>query len=72
MIKSEVRETPTEKKRNYPYLGIFKTADVIVLFERERTGVCVGGEGKKLAMHSSCWVEADFEPLQGQVILSNE
>lgn len=71
-MKSELKNNPpVEENQTYPYLGISKNGDVVI-FTAPNTGARI---------HSPClfpieigngWVEENFEPLCGDIILSND
>jgi hypothetical protein len=59
------------KKRKYPYLGIFPDGEV-VLFESPETGYSVHRPTNFRPHYSVDWCEADCEPLEGKIVLSND
>jgi hypothetical protein len=70
MIISEVKN---DKKltREYPYLGHSKCTDTVVLFMHQGRGVCLKASSGKIGVLSETWIEDNFEPLTGELVLRN-
>ena len=66
----------TEKQKKYPYLGIATETGRVVLFERKNTGTVVHEVVTRDTVYgpghySGEWTEQEFEPLKGEIVLSN-
>ena len=80
-MKSTVKNKSVDTPRKYPYIGIVtnKTKSVgcpvgiVVLFTHKETGTCLnpGKSNNPIGLHSHSWIENRFEPLTGEVVLSN-
>jgi hypothetical protein len=72
-MKSTLIQQET-KQSKYPYIGIYKDNNVMVLFTSERTGVCVFSLSKlsPLGEYYESWAEEEFNRYDGEVILSND
>lgn len=65
------KEDPEIKEREYPYLGISSTK-TIVLFNKLNEGICLESPAYDMGYVTDHWIEADFEPFPGEIVLSNE
>lgn len=72
-MKVIVNEKPIIIDRNYPYIGQSSNTGCIVLFYKEKTGVCLfrGKSGRDVGDHDYCWGEELFAPFTGEIVLSN-
>lgn len=61
----------SNNKNEYPYLGISKNEN-IVLFIFPRQGTCISSKkGHYLGEYCETWVEEEFKPYEGEIVLSN-
>jgi hypothetical protein len=72
-MKVEVKENEVKASIKYPYLGINKESDLIVLFTRKVCGVVVkSDENNYLGHYAENWHEVIFTPFNGTITLSND
>lgn len=70
-MKTVINNQPSSPK--YPYLGIRKDQNLIVLFSAEYKGTVVnkGASPHDVGDHVISWVMSCFDPFEGSVTLSN-
>ena len=73
-IKVEIKSTDKpEIARSYPYIGLFRSTGVIVLFTAPKTGFALTRSAwYDIGSHHDSWFEADAEIFDGTVTLSND
>ena len=73
MIETTLERIEEIEYYKYPYIGIFENG-CIVLFIREKTGVCLNNyNGKKTkGEYSTYWLEDTATPYPHKVILQNK
>lgn len=71
-MKVEVKDK--EHKHKYPWIGIHSDNNVIVLFVKSNTGVCLhrGDSIYPVGDWSYTWDEKEFNIFTGQITLSND
>ena len=70
-MKTTLTQAPIIKVK-YPFLGISKENNCIVLFAEPELGICVApGVGNFQGEYSACWDMYAFLPYTGKVTLEN-
>lgn len=67
MIKTTIKDI---KENKYPYIGISKSDNLIVLFVKKNTGTALS-QKEHIGDFSSSWNECNFIPYNEKVILEN-
>jgi hypothetical protein len=70
-MKSTLDFTPT--KMGYPCLKIHKSVNgLVVFFIAKSSGFVVGSTSEcELGIYKGSWLEEDFDPFNGKIILEN-
>lgn len=74
-MKSEIKEIQKEEKKEYPKLMKAILMDnIVVLFTDKRTGFVVHDPKNlhEVGDYSLSWNHNEFQPFDGQIILSND
>ncbi len=73
-IKVEIKSADKpEIARDYPYLGLFRSSGVVVLFTAPKTGFALTrSDWYDIGRHCYSWIEADAEIFDGTVTLFND